>query len=108
MPNSFSGAERTQTNAAAAHSKLVAVDRGVRLRRPCSGRRVGSHCLDCTGTVGILVFFPVGLGAAGFTILDCDIEEKRLRVSNRADAAYQILARTLAAFAGGVALYGSQ
>jgi type IV secretion system protein TrbI len=37
MPNSFSGTKRTKTNAAAAHSKLVAVDRGARLCRHCSG-----------------------------------------------------------------------
>ena len=42
--------------AAAADSNhtLVAVDRGFFLRRYCSGRRPGSHWLDCTGTVGIL------------------------------------------------------
>ena len=45
-----------ETDAAAAHSKLVAVDRGVRLRRHCSSRRAGSHWLDCSGTVGLLVF----------------------------------------------------
>ena len=42
--------------AAAADSNhtLVAVDRGFFLRRYCSGRRPGSHWLDCTGTAGIL------------------------------------------------------
>jgi hypothetical protein len=40
--------------AAAADHTLVAVDRGFFLRRYCSGRRPGSHWLDCTGTAGIL------------------------------------------------------
>ena len=42
--------------AAAADSNhtLVAVDRGFFLRRYCSGRRPGSHWLDCTGTARIL------------------------------------------------------
>ena len=42
----FQALNERKTDAAAAHSKLVAVDRGVRLRRHCSGWRVGSHCLD--------------------------------------------------------------
>ena len=52
----FQALNERKPDAAAAHSKLVAVDRGVRLRRHCSSRRAGSHWLDCTGTIGILVF----------------------------------------------------
>ena len=52
----FQALNERKTNAAAAHSKLVAVDRGVRLRPHCSSRRAGSHWLDCSGTVGLLVF----------------------------------------------------
>ena len=54
----FHALNERKPDAAAAHSKLVAVDRGVRLRRHCSGRRAGSHWLDCTGTIGVLVFPP--------------------------------------------------
>src|SRR2546429_6998027 len=50
----FQAVNERKTNAAAADSKLVAVDRGARLCRHCSGRRAGSHWLDCTGTIGIL------------------------------------------------------
>ena len=52
----FQALNERKTDAAAAHSKLVAVDRGVRLRRHCGGRRAGSRWLDCIGTVGVLVF----------------------------------------------------
>ncbi len=50
----FQALNERKTNAAAARSKLVAVDRGARLCRHCSGRRAGSHFLDCTGAIGIL------------------------------------------------------
>jgi len=47
----------SQSIQAAAHSNhtLVAVDRGSFLRRHCSGRRGGSHWLDCISTAWILV-----------------------------------------------------
>lgn len=50
----FQALNERKPDAAAAHSKLVAVNSGVRLRRHCSGRRAGSHWLDCTGAIGIL------------------------------------------------------